>query len=84
MKKLALIVLTAFSLTACSTIEVVHAPVGCLGQPSVSLGLTQSEYDTIAPAAVDKIVVFAKTLRLRIDAQCKINIEHDRIHGDLK
>ena len=80
-KNLALTALTAFSLTACSTLEVVHAPVGCEGQPKVSLGLTQEEYDDTSKAVLDKVTIFAKTLRARIDAQCEINAEHDRLHS---
>ena len=83
-KNLVLIALITFSLSACSTLEVVHAPVGCEGQPKVSIGLTQAEYDDTSKAVIDKVVVFAKTLRARIDAQCKINYEHDKIHGTEK
>ena len=76
-----LIVLITFSLTACSTLEVVHAPVGCEGQSKVSLGLTQDEYDGTSKTVLDKITIFAKALRARIDTQCKINSEHDRLHS---
>jgi hypothetical protein len=57
-------------------------PVSCVGQPQVSIGLTQDEAESIKQSAKKKIVIFAKTLRARIDAQCKINTEHDRLHGE--
>ncbi len=81
LKNLVLMILIACSLSACSTLEVVHAPVNCEGQQKVSLGLTQAEYDDTSKAVLDKITIFAKTLRARIDAQCKINEEHDRLHS---
>lgn len=84
MKSLALMILTVYSLSACTTLETVHVPVGCLGQPSASLGMTQSEYDAMAPETLKKLVVFAKTLRKRIDTQCEINHAHDLIHEGKK
>ena len=81
LKSLVLTLSISFSLSACSTLEVVHAPVGCEGQPKVSLGLTQEEDDDTSKAVLDKITIFAKTLRARIDAQCAINAEHDRLHS---
>ena len=81
-KNQVLTILTIFSLSACSSVEVVHAPVKCLGQPAVSIGLTQSEYDDTSKEVLDKMVIFAKTLRARIDAQCEINAEHDRLHSN--
>lgn len=81
-KNRVLMILTIFSLSACSSVEVVHAPVKCIGQPAVSVGLTQGEYDDTSKAVLDKVVIFAKTLRARIDAQCAINLEHDKLHSN--
>ena len=82
MKKLLLMILISFSLAACTNTEVIHSPVDCLGQPSVSMELTPDEFKTIAPTAKKKIIIFVKTLRKRIDTQCRINHKHDEIHGD--
>ena len=80
MKKSLLILLTIFSLSACSNTEFVHVRVWCLGQPNASLGFTKGESEAIPESAKKKIVIFAKTLRARIDAQCEINYKHDEMH----
>ena len=80
MKKLLLTILISFSLSACSTIEVVHNPVGCLTQPFVSLGLTEAETGTLSTPIKKKIVIFANTLRLIISTQCEKNKLHDKLY----
>ena len=80
MKKLPLMILMIFNLSACSTLEVVHNPVGCIGQPVVSLGFTSEEAESLSESVKKKIVIFANTLRARIDAQCAKNKNHDKIH----
>ena len=84
MKNLALTVLITCSLSACTTVVDVHNPVDCLGQPKISLGLTQEEYDGTSKAVLDKVIIFATALRARIDSQCTINKAHDEMHGDEK
>jgi hypothetical protein len=70
----------------------VHDPVGCLNNPDVTIGLTEDEFKAIGgsedkatkklqDSALRKIILFGKTLRARIDTQCKINEEHDRLHS---
>ena len=76
------ILLISFSLSACTTMELIHEPVGCLGQPSVTLGLTAEEYATVTLPVERKVIIFARTLRARIDAQCEINKAHDRLHAE--
>lgn len=76
-KRLLLSSLTICSLAACSNTELIHSDVGCLSQPQVSMNLTNEEAGTISDSAKKKIVIFAKTLRARIDAQCEINRSHD-------
>lgn len=66
----------------CTTLEIVHAPVGCLGQPNINLKFTQQEADSILDSAVGKIVLMRAIYKSRIDTQCKINLEHDRLHGE--
>jgi hypothetical protein len=73
-------VLIAFSLSACTTIELIHVPVGCEGQPKVSLNLTDEEAEVITDEMETKIIRFATTLRERINTQCEINYQHDEIH----
>lgn len=84
MKNQVLMILIACSLSACTTLEVAHAPVDCLGQPGVSVNLTQEEYDATQASVLQKFSYYAKVLRARIDAQCKINYAHDEIHGEDK
>jgi hypothetical protein len=76
-KKSLLTTLITFSLTGCGSTELIHADVGCMGQPQVSIGFTQKEADALTEPAKQKLVIFVKTLRARIDSQCKINIKHD-------
>ena len=80
MKKLLLTILIIFNLSACSTLEVVHNPVGCIGQPMVSFGFTSEEVESLSESVKKKIIIFARTLRGRIDAQCAKNKNHDKIH----
>lgn len=62
-------ILIIFSLPGCETVEV-YQPVECLGQPDVSLNFTKEEFEAIPKSALKKIMVWGKTLRARIDAQC--------------
>lgn len=80
-KKSLLMISIIFSLSACSTIELIHVPVGCMGQPKVSIGFTQDEFSGLNKTAKQKLVIFSKTLRARIDAQCEINLKHDELHN---
>ena len=81
-KKSLLTISIIFSLSACSNIKLIHEPVGCAGQPKISLGFTQGELKPISKEARQKLVVFINTLRLRIDAQCEINNMHDSQYID--
>lgn len=70
-------------LTACSTIEIAHEPVNCLGQPEVSHSFTIDEKNRLTDDMKLKMRIFAVTLRQRIISQCDINKEHDELHqGD--
>ncbi len=80
--KVSLIFLTIISLSACSTLELVHVPVDCLGQPQINVTFTQQEADTMSIETVKKIALIRNTLKARINAQCNINNKHDRLHGD--
>ena len=71
-----------FSMAACSTIEIIHVPVGCIEQSQVKLGLSESELDSISDEVTDKIINFDAALRERLTTQCLINIKHDQLHGD--
>ena len=82
MKKSLLMISIAFSLSACSSVEVVHVPIKCIGQPVARVGLTQQEFDTISESALSKIVVFAKILRTRIDSQCTLIKKHNEAHNE--
>ena len=69
-----------FSLTACSTIEIVHVPVGCVEQSPARLGFTDEEMDSTSDEMTDKLVIFAGALRERLNTQCLINKKHDELH----
>lgn len=79
-RSLSAILLTIFSLTGCSTLKIVHVPVGCEGQPNVSINFDDKEAETITDDMLLKLTIFATTLRERINSQCEINKEHDRLH----
>jgi hypothetical protein len=70
-----------FSTSACTTLEIVHAPVGCLGQPNINVKFTHEEADSMLDSTADKIVLIREIYRARIDAQCSINKKHDELHG---
>lgn len=80
--KASLIALTISSLFACSSVEIVHVPVGCLGQPVVNIKFTQEESAAIPQSAVDKIVLMRETYKARINAQCEINHNYDKLFKD--
>ena len=80
-KKLGLTGLMIFSLCSCSSIELIHEPIGCLGQPRISLGFTNSEYETVTLDVEQKLIIFVGKLRARINAQCELNKRHDINHG---
>jgi hypothetical protein len=73
-----------FNVSACSTVELIHVPVGCLGLPAYKPSFTQEESDSMPDSAVDKVVLMRTIYKARIESQCKINAEHDRLHGDNK
>lgn len=79
--KALLIGLITFNLMSCSTMEIIHVPVGCLGLPSVNIEFTQEEADLIPDSAVDKIILMRETYKARIKAQCDINHNYDKLYG---
>jgi hypothetical protein len=60
----------------------VHEPVGCVGQPIFdrSIDFTESEVDGMTQEVYDKIKTRIIILRERINTQCAINEEHDKLH----
>jgi len=73
--------LILFSLTSCcTTSRLIHDPVDCEGQPGISLGFTYDEANRFTDDMDLKLSIFATTLRERINTQCRINEEHDKIH----
>ena len=80
MKDLLLMLLIACSLTACTSTEIVHTPIGCLGQPVTSVDLTQEEYDSMSTELLNKFLLHSQILRKRIDTQCEINLNYDKLY----
>jgi hypothetical protein len=80
MRILAVILLTI--LTSCSTLEIVHNPVGCEGEPvfPAEIAFLDEEVKGANKAMVDKFKKRIKILRERIKTQCKLNAEHDKLH----
>ena len=68
------------SLTACCTIEIAHAQLDCLGQSEARLNLTDEEIDLITDDMSDKIILFDKSLRERLNSQCTLIKKHNEIH----
>lgn len=68
------------NLIACSTLEIVHVPVSCLGQPSINWGFSHEDADSMTKEAREKIKRGVAVLRARIDSQCKINQSHNKLH----
>ena len=77
--KASLTSLTAFSF-GCSSVGQVYVPVGCLGLPTINVRFTTEEANSIPVSAVDKIKLVSETYKARINAQCEINAEHDKLH----
>ena len=69
-------------LTSCSTLKIVHEPVGCEGQPMFPLDIAflPEDLEGAKPDLIDKFRERIIILRERINTQCKINAEHDRLH----
>ena len=80
--KVILIGLISTSLGACTSVELIHVPVGCLGLPYVDVQYTQSEAESLSNEIVDKIVRTEAIYKTRINSQCAINKKHDELHGD--
>lgn len=79
LKNLIKVALISTVLCSCSSIELAHTNIGCIGQPDISINLTESEIEQIPESADEKIFLFVLSLRERINAQCRINAEHDRL-----
>lgn len=79
--KASLTALTICSLAGCASPVVSHVPVGCLGLPVVKVQFTGEEADAIPMSAIEKIVTMRETYKTRINAQCEINTEHDKLFG---
>lgn len=77
LKRAASLSVIALILCSCSTIEIMHVPVGCEGQPIISHNFTEEEAEILTDDMVDKMTLFAVTLRERIETQCAINHKHD-------
>jgi hypothetical protein len=94
MKKIALksaakslLVVVLLILTACnSTVDIVHAPVGCIGQPAIprEYDFTQAEVDAMSESVYSKIRGRIIVLRERIETQCRANQMHDSLHDEVK
>ena len=80
--KASLTSLMIYSLSGCSTLEIIHSPVDCLGLPQVRLQFTQDEANSMSIETVNKIVLMRETYKARINAQCEINLNHDKLHRD--
>ena len=80
--KVILIGLISTSLGACSSVEFIHVPVGCLGLPYLDVQYTQAEAGSLSNEIVDKIVRTEAIYKTRINSQCAINKKHDELHGD--
>ena len=80
--KVILIGLISTSLGACSSVELIHVPVGCLGLPYVDVQYTQVEAESLSNEIVNKIVRTEAIYKTRINSQCAINKKHDELHGD--
>lgn len=68
------------NLTACSTIEIIHEPVGCLGQPNLP-EFTEEELLPLSEQTFNKVLNMAIIYNSRIESQCEINEAHDEIHN---
>ena len=82
MTRTILIGLISISLGACTSVELVHVPVGCLGLPYVNVQYTQAEAESLSNEIVDKIVRTEAIYKTRINSQCAINKKHDELYGD--
>jgi hypothetical protein len=76
-----IIAVVLIALTACSTIEIIHEPVGCVGQP-VLPNFTATELELLSDETFEKMMTIVATYHERINTQCKINSEHDKLHAD--
>lgn len=82
LKKLIAPVILLTILTSCSTLKIVHEPVGCEGQPLFPLDIAflPEDLEGAKPDLIDKFRDRIIILRERINTQCKINAKHDKLH----
>jgi hypothetical protein len=75
--------LISISLTACSTLEIVHEPIECLGPPIIpqNLKFSQDEAAQVPSFAIDKFKKISNIYKKRISAICKLNSRHNARHG---
>lgn len=78
--------LSVIGLTACKSLEIIHVPVGCIGQPVIPdrLNFTNEEADSISDPVLDKLEERSAIIRERINSQCEINKRHDEAHQRTK
>ncbi len=70
-------------LAGCQTIEVTgHEAVGCEEMPNAEHNFTHEEKANMTDGTKFKIRKVAVILRQRINSQCEINSDHDKLHNN--
>lgn len=84
-ERLTILLILLMSLTSCSTIEVSHVPLECEGQPLFPLDIMflPEDLDGAKPEFLRKWKERIIILRERIDYQCELMKEHNRLHEGL-
>lgn len=71
----------ALIISSCSTLEIVHEPLKCKGQPESNLNLTREEEKSIPNSAWYKIAHRFIEYQERINEICKDIGKHNELHN---
>ena len=82
--KASLICLIISMTSACSTLEIAHAPLDCLGMPLDDVRFSQKEANAMSNETAMKIVEIRVIYRKRIKSICKQIEHHNELHSTNK
>ena len=80
LKKAVMMTLIAFSLSACSTLEIVHAPLELPCVPEHNVMFKMGETDVMSDELYTKFKTIIVTYKERIKTQCKLAEQHNEAH----
>jgi hypothetical protein len=80
LNKAVMTMLTAFSLSACSTLEIVHSDLKLPCMPEHNVMFKMGETDVMSDELYAKFKTIIVTYKERIKTQCKLANQHNEAH----